>query len=262
MVCKNCGSEVSPYITECPYCGHRLRRRAPKLPRERGPRKVRTRGPRTAALLRRAHLPGSSSLLGASYGTPWTTLALVAAGAGVWVAMRGGFIGGVWLVGHQDFVEGGKWMILGPLHGEWWRLLTFQFISMSAPFAFVTLASVGLFGWLLERRHGPLPVLALFVASGAAAGLAAEAIYPYAIVSGANAAALALLGAWAAADLMCARSGEWYDGDLLGTGAIAAVLLVSPFAVSNTSWLAGVIGGVMGLVVGVGLARMAQASEL
>src|SRR5438552_3547972 len=42
VICKQCGSEVSPYITECPYCGHRLRRRAPKLPREnvlqRGPR--------------------------------------------------------------------------------------------------------------------------------------------------------------------------------------------------------------------------------
>ncbi len=37
VVCKHCGSEVSPYITECPYCGHRLRRRAPKLPREGAP---------------------------------------------------------------------------------------------------------------------------------------------------------------------------------------------------------------------------------
>ena len=27
VVCKNCGSEVSPYITECPYCGSRLRDR-------------------------------------------------------------------------------------------------------------------------------------------------------------------------------------------------------------------------------------------
>ena len=35
VVCKQCGSEVSPYITECPYCGHRLRRRAPDLPREK-----------------------------------------------------------------------------------------------------------------------------------------------------------------------------------------------------------------------------------
>src|SRR5438128_11696473 len=34
VVCKSCGSEASPYVTECPYCGTRLRRRAPKLERE------------------------------------------------------------------------------------------------------------------------------------------------------------------------------------------------------------------------------------
>ena len=33
VVCKNpdCGAEVSPYVTECPYCGTRLQKRAPKL---------------------------------------------------------------------------------------------------------------------------------------------------------------------------------------------------------------------------------------
>src|ERR1700734_3844353 len=34
VICKSCGSEVSPYITECPYCGNRLRKRAPKLDRD------------------------------------------------------------------------------------------------------------------------------------------------------------------------------------------------------------------------------------
>jgi len=33
VICTNCGSEVSPYVTECPYCGTRLRKRAPKLER-------------------------------------------------------------------------------------------------------------------------------------------------------------------------------------------------------------------------------------
>ena len=36
VVCKKCGSEVSPYVTECPYCGTRLRKRAPKLERDDG----------------------------------------------------------------------------------------------------------------------------------------------------------------------------------------------------------------------------------
>ena len=34
VVCKNCGSEVSPYVTECPYCGQRVRKRAPKIDRD------------------------------------------------------------------------------------------------------------------------------------------------------------------------------------------------------------------------------------
>ena len=36
VVCKNCGSEVSPYVTECPYCGQRVRKRAPKIDRSTG----------------------------------------------------------------------------------------------------------------------------------------------------------------------------------------------------------------------------------
>ena len=56
VICKNCGSEVSPYVTECPYCGARLRKRAPKLerrgdaleaqrPRRRPPRRLRRPAP-------------------------------------------------------------------------------------------------------------------------------------------------------------------------------------------------------------------------
>ena len=35
VICPNCGSEVSPYVTECPYCGNRLRKRAPDLKKDR-----------------------------------------------------------------------------------------------------------------------------------------------------------------------------------------------------------------------------------
>ena len=41
VVCKNCGSEVSPYVTECPYCGTRLRKRAPKIDTRRARRGTR-----------------------------------------------------------------------------------------------------------------------------------------------------------------------------------------------------------------------------
>src|SRR3982074_3142932 len=61
VICKNCGSEVSPYITECPYCGNRLRKRAPKLDRDgRGTEKRRNGRPPPPSLprLRSGEIPG------------------------------------------------------------------------------------------------------------------------------------------------------------------------------------------------------------
>src|SRR6202008_4662809 len=63
VVCKKCGAEVSPYITECPYCGTRLRKRAPKIERDgtiSEPKPRRSRGTRRVRPAPRA--PGSGSL--------------------------------------------------------------------------------------------------------------------------------------------------------------------------------------------------------
>jgi hypothetical protein len=88
--------------------------------------------------------------------------------------------------------------------------------------------------------------------------LTATAAYPQPVVLGGNAAALALLAAWVLPDLLAARAGTYYEGDLLGAGALAAVLLAIPFALRGpeASWLAGVTGGAMGLVLGAGLHRL------
>jgi hypothetical protein len=254
VVCKQCGSEVSPYITECPYCGHRLRRRAPKLPRARAP----TRSPRARTRLRRLFVPsalrsgrGRVGLGGGrSFGTrPYATIALVTAACAAWIA---------W---HARPVLFGEMAIIGPLHGDWWKLFTSQFAYANGLYAFVTLVAIGIFGWLLERRHGPVVVLALFLGAGAAGALVALAVYPEPIVDGGNGGALALLAGWAAADLESARQGTHYEGDLLGTAAIAALLLVMPWAQGEGSWLAGVTGGAVGLAFGVGLHRL-QETEL
>jgi hypothetical protein len=244
VVCKKCGSEVSPYITECPYCGHRLRRRAPKLPRERGSRSI------GGKLLRRASLGRlrRGEIAGLRVDTPpYATMVLVVGACGVWIAGQGGYL------------DLGKLMVIGPLHGAWWRLLTNQFVYgngfASGLFMFATLFAVALFGWLLEQRHGPLIVIALFFAAGVTGALVAEAAYPVPIVSGAGAGALALLGAWVGPDIRAARLGEYYEGDLLGTTAIAAVLLALPFVRPEASWLAGVTGGALGLTLGLGLSR-------
>jgi membrane associated rhomboid family serine protease len=264
VVCKQCGSEVSPYVTECPYCGHRLRRRAPKLPRMHASAGSRGR-PRLAAMLGRRSRPRrvATDVADAGYGSgrwegtpPYATIAIVLAGAGVWIAWH------AWPPLQLKLV------IAGQLHGDWWRLFSYSFAYGNGIYAFATLLATAIFGWLLERRHGPVVVLALYFGAAVAGALVALATYHAPIISGGNAGALALLAAWAAPDLRAARAGRYYDGDLLGAGVIAALLLALPFAIqpasidelnligSAASWLAGVCGGAIGLLVGLGLGRL------
>lgn len=241
VVCRHCGSEVSPYVTECPYCGQRIRRRAPKLPRDRPPRERPSGRPRRTA--RRLPLAGLAS-------RPYATIALVLGAAGLWVATYSGFVSAAELA------------VFGPLRGEWWRLIAAPFLYVNGVYAFVALLAIAIFGWLLERRHGPLLVLALFFGASVGGALIAELAYVEPLVTGGNAAALALIGAWVVPDLRAARREEWYEGDLLGTAAIAATLLAIPFVRPEASWLSGVFGGAVGLLVGLGLGQIASYSEM
>jgi Rhomboid family len=260
VVCKQCGSEVSPYITECPYCGNRLRRRAPKLPRvgetagvgserRQGIGSLLGRG-RTGSGTRPAPRPAREHSDRWAATRPHATIALVAVSCVALIATR---IEPEWLL---------HLVVLLPLKGEWWKLLSAQFGYAQGGgggvYAFVAIVATGLFGWLVERRHGPAVVLALFLGAGAAGVLAADAVYTLPFVAGANAGALALVAAWAAPDLRALRAGHHYEGDLLGAGAFAALLLVIPFARPEASWLAGVIGAIFGLLIGLGLDRPAR----
>ncbi len=263
VVCKQCGSEVSPYITECPYCGNRLRRRAPKLPRVNAPTRPAAGRGRLGSLIgasarggagsrarpRRSSAPRGLGRWAAS--RPYATIALVAAGAAMWIVF------------HAEPSVYLHMAIIGPINGDWWRLFTSEFASLSGTYTFVALLTLAIFGWLTEARHGPAVVLALFFGAGAAGALVADAVYTIPLANGANAGALALLACWAAPDLRAAREASYYEGDLLGAGAMAALLMAMPFALafSEASWLAGVVGAAMGLLVGLGISRMGAADE-
>lgn len=246
VVCQQCGSEVSPYVTECPYCGRRLRRRAPKLPREidasRSPARARKRRSLLGPSLSRARRPRLAQA-GAGASRPYATIAVVALSCATWVA---------WHIRPELLL---KLTLIGPPGGDWWKLISTQFTYGNGLYEFLTVLTIAIFGWLLERRSGPAVVLALFLGAGVCGALVAAAVYPLPIVSGGNAAALALLAAWAAPDLEAARAGHFYEGDLLGAGAFAAVILLLPFARPEASWLAGVTGAAIGLLFGLGLAR-------
>ena len=88
VVCKNCGAEVSPYVTECPYCGTRLRKRAPKL--ERHGDELQARETRRARRRRRAaeRRERASRLAFLATERPYVTLAAILGPAALLVVQR------------------------------------------------------------------------------------------------------------------------------------------------------------------------------
>ena len=94
VVCKNCGSEVSPYITECPYCGQRLRKRAPKL-RQEGEESscAGAAAPQALRRARKARPSKDRPLSWLSAERPYVTIGLVVAGAAVLLAERASDLG-------------------------------------------------------------------------------------------------------------------------------------------------------------------------
>ena len=118
------------------------------------------------------------------------------------------------------------------------------------------MTTIGLFGWPLERRHGPLVVLGLFVLCGMG-GVALDAVLassPLAV--GGNGAALGLLCAWAVPDLLARGRGDEPEGDLLGAAVFAGVLLLMPLAAPEASAVAGFAGGAAGMLAGLLLVRV------
>jgi membrane associated rhomboid family serine protease len=243
VVCRNCGSEVSPYVTECPYCGQRVRKRAPKLDRSGGqpqPKKKVRRRP-TLPRLRADEIAGV-----APDTRPYATFTLILA-----CVLSA-------LVFQADPSLDLGYLVV-PVAEEVWRWFASPFLfADQIGYAFVALIAVGIFGTLLERRFGPLPVIVVFVLSGAA-GMAlvsyaetpplftdTEAFTAY----GANGAALGLLCAWLVDDRMAARRGEDRENDLLGVYVVAIVLVMLSLAEQQANIGAAVGGGVAGALLG------------
>ncbi|MDX6667962.1 MAG: hypothetical protein QOK04_1342 [Solirubrobacteraceae bacterium] len=239
VVCKSCQAEVSPYITECPYCGNRLRKRAPKLEKARRQAERRARSSRPKlARLRKGEIPGIRV-----DPRPYATIAVVLAAIGLSTAVRANAVGIDRLV------------VNGRLGDEWWRVLTAPFVYDNTGYMLCALGAIAIFGWLLERRHGPLVVLFLFLLGGAGGMLVAASVEPLPFAAaGGNGAALALLCAWAVPDLQDQRRRIETDADMLGVAVIAAVLLLLPVAVKIADPIVGAAGAIVGFAVGLPLA--------
>jgi membrane associated rhomboid family serine protease len=78
------------------------------------------------------------------------------------------------------------------------------------------------------------------------------------LVLGANGAALGMLVAWLVEDRLAARRGDDRENDLLGVYVFAAVLLLMPFAVTEASAVAGLVGAAVGALIGLMLPLFAR----
>ncbi len=244
VVCKNCGSEVSPYITECPYCGNRLRKRAPKIERDASGEsrpKERRRPPKPSlGRLRHGEIPG---IRVDDDRRPYVTMALVALGALGYLVVA--------------FVARADIALVGPPGGEAWRYFTTPFVHPSAWAQFAVLVPIGIFGTLLERRHGPVVVLVVWLACASGGAAVAAAVDTFPVVLGANGAALGFAAAWAVPVVIARRRDgpDIDEADLLGALVLAVLVAALPLADPLVSAVAGSCGGVVGLLTGVLLAR-------
>ena len=237
VVCKSCGSEVSPYVTECPYCGNRVRKRAPKIDRGEGdePQPRRRRRPRPPKLpkLRSDEIPGI-----APETRPFGTIVLIGAALGMMLVLASGEV---------SLIDAGA--IYGPLDGDWWRIGAYPFVFDNYGSLFITLVATGIFGTMLERRFGIVAAIAIFLLSGAAGGALTDVLEVYPAL-GANGAALGLLAAWYVDDRLAARRGDDRENDMLGVLVIFVVLALVPLADETASWAAGLGGAAAGVALG------------
>jgi membrane associated rhomboid family serine protease len=252
VVCKNCGSEVSPYVTECPYCGQRVRKRAPKIDRDAGePSQKRRRRARKLPRLRAEEIAGI-----APDTRPYATGGLILLSVIVMVVYAA-----------DPGLDLGDLLVSDLVDDDVWRWFTTPFFhGDQLGYAFVALVAAALFGTLLERRFGAVPVVLVFVLCGAAgAGLAATLDTPPLLsdvpiwrVMGANGAALGLLCAWLVDDRLAARRGDDRENDLLGVYVIAAVLVLLSLTTEEANIAAAVGGALAGSVFGLLLPRLTR----
>jgi membrane associated rhomboid family serine protease len=251
VVCKSCGSEVSPYVTECPYCGTRLRKRAPKL--ERVGDEVRVREDRRDRRRRKA--AERRSRIGARLersedltARPLVTIAALLAPAILIIVERASNLS-VYDLG----------AIVGPVDGDWWRYLVAPFVYDDIGYLFACGLAIAIFLPPIERRIGSIPSVLLVLGCGALGMLAAEGLDSsfgdgVAVAAGGNGIALGALAAYAVLRDAERRADPTAEYDRIALAVAAIVLLLLPLVEDYASAIAGVVGGLVGASCGLAAA--------
>ena len=239
VVCKSCGAEVSPYVTECPYCGARLRKRAPNLEERDGglaPRRSR----REKLRERRRGLPRPSLRPGA-----WAT-GILLVGSAVLLVVR--------LALGEDTVGFGA--VGAPSPAEWWRFLLAPLVYEGVGYLFGAGLAIAFFGAAVEQRLGTPATAVLLIACGSLGILGAFALADQRgaveVLAGGNGTALGVIAAWwIIRRTEARRSGESDSVDWVPALIAAVVILALSLVQGTAEPFAAIIGGATGALAAV-----------
>ena len=248
VVCRECGEEVSPYVTECPYCGARLRKRAPKLERhgdELQPHESRRARKRRERAERRSRIADRRAALGEG-DRPYGVIVGILAPAILVIVQRA-----------ADLPVTDLGAIVGPVGDEWWRYLAAPFVYPDVPYLFVCALGIAIFGSAVERRLGTVATLVLMVACGGLGMLAADGIETalagegnILLAAGGNGVALGMLATWAVLKASELRANPDEEVEVIGAAVCAAVLIMLPLVEDFANIFAGLAGALVGALCG------------
>jgi membrane associated rhomboid family serine protease/DNA-directed RNA polymerase subunit RPC12/RpoP len=248
VVCSNCGEEVSAYVTECPYCGTRLRKRAPKLERqgdELAPRETRRQRRRRERAERRERMEGYRAIVGEGE-RPYAVMAAVAVG-----------IAGVLIQRAATLPITDLGAIVGTNDVEAWRYLAAPFAYPDVTYLFACSLGIVIFGSAVEARLGTVPTLILIIACGSLGMLAAVGIEDalgdggsVLLAAGGNGIALGLLTTWAVLKAYELRADPDQEVEVIGAAVAAAVLIMLPLVEDFANVFVGLSGALVGAACG------------
>ena len=248
VVCKNCGAEVSPYVTECPYCGTRLRKRAPKL--ERVGDEVRVREGRREKRRRRAaeRRQRRGERMAVLAERPMATIVAILAPALLLIVERASNLS-VYDLG----------AIIGPVDTEWWRYFAAPFVYDDVGYLFACGLAVAIFVPGIEARLGAIPAVLLIIGCGALGMLAADGLDTafgdgVFLAAGGNGVALGCLAAWVVLRDAERRADPTEEYDRIAIAVAAIVLLLLPLVEDFADPWAGIAGGLVGAACGLAAA--------
>ncbi len=248
VVCKSCGSEVSPYVTECPYCGTRLRKRAPKLERRgdgleaQETRRDRRRRRAAERRERRERLRG----LSLTVERPYVTIAAILIPAALVIVERSTSL---------SLLDLGVVVGTPVTTNPWWHYLAAPFVYDDIGYLFAIGIAMALFVPRLERRLGAIPTVLMLLACGALGALAAPGLDDafgdgFTVAAGGNGIALGALGAWYMVRRADARDDPTEELDMIGVVVAAMVLLALPLVNDYANAWSGIVGGLVGVAAG------------